>query len=168
MRDRLRGGQGDALHEHQKSFAPYSDGKKRKKGFSNVSAPKHAKLNHWSTTFVCLASKDAYQVPGTVAEKETLLEAGLGEVKVDIPNVECSTQEFYGILTSTFPKLQGVGGFQLLRCIANTRMLEPISVSVPYGQITFNSSYNLRKLRQVRHIYQAATVECGCSQLAFT
>ena len=23
-------------------------------------------------------------------------------------------------------------------------------------------------LRQVRHIYQAATVECGCSQLAFT
>ena len=116
VRDRLRGGQGDALHEYQKSFAPYSDGKKRKKGFSNISAPKRAKLNRWSTTFICLASKDAYQVPGTVAEKETLVEAGLGEVKVEIPNVECSTQEFYGILTSTFPKLQGVGSTIAMYC----------------------------------------------------
>ena len=29
-------------------------------------------------------------------------------------------------------------------------------------------SIKVHLLRQVRHIYQAATVECGCSQLAFT
>ena len=58
------------------------------------------------------------------------MKAGLGEKKVEFPDVNCSTQEFYEQVMSCFPKLANAGGFELLRCVANTKMLEPISRSV--------------------------------------
>ncbi len=73
-----------------------------------------------------VADKKATHVPTTVSE-EVLVEAGLGD---EIPDIECTTQQFHDILAESFPKLFGAGGFELLQCIAYTSILEPISASV--------------------------------------
>ena len=70
--------------------------------------------------------RNCCQVPGSVSEKEVLVDAGLGY----IPDIDCTTEEFHKILTEAFPKLSGAGGFELLRCVANSRLLEPLSTSV--------------------------------------
>jgi len=49
---------------------------------------------------------------------------------VIIPDITCSAQEFQGIVISAFPKLDGCGGLDLLRCIPNTKELEMISLAV--------------------------------------
>ncbi|MDA8002743.1 MAG: hypothetical protein MPL62_15790 [Alphaproteobacteria bacterium] len=80
---------------------------------------------------VCLNSKDATRVPLTVAEKELLVEAGLGEKKVTIDDMSCSPQDFKAAIVSTFPKLEDCGGFELLRCLPHgLKKLEPISAAV--------------------------------------
>ena len=79
---------------------------------------------------VCLASKDAKRVPGTAAERELLVAAGLGEKKIVIPNINCSWSEFKDEIFAAFPVLNGCGGFEFLRCISNTKELELIKVSV--------------------------------------
>ena len=80
---------------------------------------------------VCLSSKQASRVPCSVAEREALAESGLGEKKVCIPDIaSCTWEEYKGILVSVFPKLDGCGGFDLLRCTPNTKALEPISATV--------------------------------------
>lgn len=91
---------------------------------------KKVKGASWSTRFVCLANADTEHVPCTIAQKEVLVEAGLGEKKVDIPDVECSPKEFQEQLIKAFPKLKNCGGFELLRCVANSKILEPLSPSV--------------------------------------
>ena len=69
-------------------------------------------------------------MPCTVAQKEVLVEAGLGEKKVDISDVDCSPQEFQQQLIKVFPKLKHAGGFELLRCLSNLKSLEPLSPSI--------------------------------------
>ena len=125
IRERLSG---NAYREHQRNFTPYD--RKRKMPLSAISTTKRKKAVSWSTKFVCLASKNCCQVPGSVSEKEVLVDAGLGEKKVDIPDIDCTAEEFHKILTEAFPKLSGAGGFELLRCVANSRLLEPLSTSV--------------------------------------
>lgn len=88
-----------------------------------------SKGHNWSVKMVCLSEKNARRVPCSVAERETLVQAGLGE-KVIIPDITCSAQEFQGIIISAFPKLDGCGGFDLLRCTPNTKELEMISLAV--------------------------------------
>ena len=39
-------------------------------------------------------------------------------------------KEFHEILIQRYPMLIDAGGFELLRCVTNTRLLEPISASV--------------------------------------
>ena len=56
------------------------------------------------------------------------------EKRVCIPDISCSWEEFKSGLVSAFPKLQGCGGFDLLRCIPNTKNLELISVTVAQSQ----------------------------------
>ena len=112
VREHLKGKR--ALNEQKANFAPYKLGKRRK--MSALAPPPVKKCASWSTRFVCLANTDADHVPCTVAQKEVLVEAGLGEQKVDIPDVDCSPKEFQEQLIKAFPKLKSSGGFELLRC----------------------------------------------------
>ena len=52
--------------------------------------------------------------------------AGLGEKKVVVTDIDCSTSEFHEHLFQAFPKLKDCGGFECLRCIPSTRDLEVI------------------------------------------
>ena len=80
---------------------------------------------------VCLHSKDATRVPLSAAEKELLVEAGLGERKVTIDDMSCSPQDFKAAIIATFPKLEDCGGFELLRCQPHgLKRLEPISAAI--------------------------------------
>ena len=56
--------------------------------------------------------------------------AGLGEKKIVVPDISCSADGFKEVLVGAFPKLEGCGGFELLRCIPNSKELEPFSIAV--------------------------------------
>ena len=79
---------------------------------------------------VCLSSPVDSRVPTSAGAKEVLVEAGLGEKKVVIPDMNCSNDEFMSVIERHFPKLSGCGGYELLRCVANTKDLDTISTSV--------------------------------------
>ena len=140
VRSQLQGGRTEqssdetAREEHRANFAPYTfsaKSKKRRGGALPSLVPKRGKKRvSWTQKFICLASKDRRRVPGSIGEKEELIEAGLGEKSVFIPDVECSAQEFKETLITEFPKLADAGGFELMRCIPNSRQLEPISTTV--------------------------------------
>jgi len=55
------------------------------------------------------------------------LEAGLGEKKVVISDVDVSAQGFREELYEAFPKLKDAGGFMFAKCKSNSRCLEPLS-----------------------------------------
>ncbi len=76
---------------------------------------------------VCLSSTEAKKVPCSVYDRNVLVSAGLGEKKTVIPDIECSAKDFNEIIISSFSKLNGCGGFELLRCVPNTKDLELIS-----------------------------------------
>ena len=101
--------------EQRSNFSPYGSSNKGKKPRS------------WTTKFFCLSNRDSLKVPCGLQERDDLVQAGLGEKKVVIPDIDCSQKEFYDVLIKTFPKLQGIGGFDLLRCIPNSKELEPLS-----------------------------------------
>ena len=126
VRDHLRGTR--AADEQKVNFAPYKIGKKR--NIESACLPPAKKCTAWSAKFVCLADTGAQHVPTTVTQKEVLVEAGLGEKKVDIPDIDCSASEFQQQLMNVFPKLKHAGGFELLRCISNSKMLELLSPSI--------------------------------------
>ena len=65
-----------------------------------------------------------------MAERESLVEAGLGEKLIFISDISCSSHEFKGAIIDAFPKLEDCGGFELLRCLPNSKQLELISTSV--------------------------------------
>ena len=79
---------------------------------------------------VCLSKKDNFCVPCNAGIKEALLEARLGEKKVYVPNIDSTPEEFFRIVTTTFPKLEECGGFELLRCVRNSKQIELISSKV--------------------------------------
>ena len=108
--------------EQRSNFAPYSAQHEQKK-----KTPKH---HSWTTRFVCLSLTTDDKVPCNAAMKETLLEAGLGEKILCIPNISCSKEEFNKIVLDTFPKLKQAGGYEFLRCVSNTKQLQVISTKV--------------------------------------
>ena len=59
-----------------------------------------------------------------------LLQAGLGQKTVVMPDILCSRDEVWSIISSTYPQLSNCGGFELLRCVSHSKDLEPISRSV--------------------------------------
>ena len=89
-----------------------------------------SKTTSWTVKFVCLSGMDARRVPCTVTQREILVQAGLGEKKVVIPDISCSAQDIKGLLITAFPKLEPCGGFELLRCLPNSKELELISFAV--------------------------------------
>ena len=92
-----------------------------------------AKGRPWTIKVVCLSDKDAKTVPTGGAEREQLAQAGLGEKKIIIEDVECSVREFRDALTKEFPKLSGCGGYDLLRCIPNSKSLEAMNSAVTHS-----------------------------------
>ena len=84
----------------------------------------------WKARFVCLSSCKDQHVLCSSGAKEVLLKAGLGERAVTIPDIECSGKEFLETLVTAFPKLQGSGGFELLRCMPNSKSLDVISTKI--------------------------------------
>lgn len=107
--------------EQRRNFSPYHQSKKKKAA---------AKRTTWTITVVCLASHQQRRVPTDSKFKENLVEAGLGEKKIIIPDLDCGAAEFKDILLTKFPKLKDGGGFELLRCVANSKSLEVISTTV--------------------------------------
>ena len=116
LRQQLGNSGGDVSAEQKSNFAPYG-------------RPTAGKVQSCTVKVVCLSNKDATRVPCGVAEREALVEAGLGE-KVTVPNISCSSQEFRDVLVASFPKLEGCGGFDLLQCKPNSKELEVISLAV--------------------------------------
>ena len=123
IRQRLSSSRSCEIANEQKlNFAPYSKGKAVMK-----TSQKH---QSWTVKLVCLSNMDATKVPCSAAERELLVQAGLGEKKVSVPDVTCSAEQFKNILVKTFPKLEGCGGFELLKCTPNTKELSSISFQV--------------------------------------
>ena len=106
----------NSLREQRSNFAPYPTGSKKKE-----------KKQSWTVRFVCLDSTDATSAPCTPSAKEKLLTAGLGEQKTMIPDVSCTKSEFNDAILELFPRLRESGGYELLKCIPNSKHLEIIS-----------------------------------------
>lgn len=95
----------------------------------NPHGPKRRKAS-WTHRFVCLANHQQTAIPTTSWEKDELIAAGLGEVKVVFEDPDCNADDFRQQLFSTFPKLKNGGGYQLCKCKANSRELQPLSGAV--------------------------------------
>ena len=84
----------------------------------------------WKHRFVCLAYSDQTRITTTNLEKDELLEAGLGEKEIEF----CSDDMGFGgikeVLFEVFPRLRDGGGFQLLKGVANSPSVEPLSKMV--------------------------------------
>ena len=84
--------------------------------------------------FVCLNKCAEVAIPTLDREKDRLLEAGLGEKKITIPDIDCSVEEFRDVLFQEFPKLKDGGGFIFAKCQSNSRsldLLSPLCVTSP-------------------------------------
>ncbi|XP_033122363.1 uncharacterized protein LOC117121324 [Anneissia japonica] len=79
-----------------------------------------------SKKFVCLAGPSMKYAP-TMAEKQILSEAGLGEKNLSIKDSNLSPSQLKDIVLELFPKLEEAGGYELLYCSGNNRVLLPIN-----------------------------------------
>ena len=77
--------------------------------------------------FALTLQMHATSAPCTPSAKEKLLTAGLGEQKTTIPDVSCTKSEFNDAILELFPRLRESGGYELLKCIPNSKHLEIIS-----------------------------------------
>ncbi len=99
---------------------------KRKNSMPFQQRPKRPKPSTWTQKFYCLSCTESDKVSTKPSCQEILTLVGLGEKKVQIPDVDCSTEEFHAVILQSFPKLKDCGGFELLRCVPSTRDLEII------------------------------------------
>ena len=95
----------------------------------NQKRPKADKVA-WRHRFVCLGYREQDRIPTTDFDKDELFQAGLGEKEISFPSLEIDATSFKELILSTFPKLRDGGGFQLLKCLPNSRRLEVLSVAV--------------------------------------
>ena len=100
-------------------------GRKRKQHLS-YSAEKKNKVSY-THRFFCLNECNQKVVPKNDKEKDSLLEAGLGEKRITIPDIDISGEEFRKLLLEEFPKLREGGGFMFAKCKSNSKVLEPLS-----------------------------------------
>ena len=71
---------------------------------------------------MCLADKEQYDVPDREEQRE-LLVAGLGEVKVAVPE-NAKEKDVRDLLTEIFPKLKDSGGFELMYVESRSKELQ--------------------------------------------
>ena len=83
----------------------------------------------WRHRFVCLAFTVQDRIPTTDADKEELYQAGLGEKEIQFESLNISQVEFTEHIYTHFPRLKDGGGFQLLKCLPNSRNLEVLSMA---------------------------------------
>lgn len=86
--------------------------------------------------FVCLADRTRTKLP-TPSEKQVLHNAGLGLKKISFDIDDDETDVYTKLMadaqnkengeTEGFPTLKHCGGFELLKCIPNCRILEPLN-----------------------------------------
>jgi len=95
--------------------------------FSSTNKCKKLKQPQWKHKFMCLAYRDQVKISTTHVEKDELFEAGLGEKEVALDSVDAGPEEFCEVLYQAFPQLRRGGGYQLFKCVANSRTLEPLS-----------------------------------------
>ena len=79
--------------------------------------------------------------------KDALFIAGLGEKDIEFSNLNASADEFRAIILEAYLKLRGVGGYQFLKCAANSRTLECLST------LTMSSPGMLKKRRGTARTY---------------
>ena len=79
-----------------------------------------ARVQLWSHNFLCLASRFTGQVPER-QEKEELKSSGLEE-RIHI-GLKASAQQLHQKFLLVYPKLENAGGYELLRCLPNSRSL---------------------------------------------
>ena len=84
----------------------------------------------WKHSFVCLALRNQTKVPTSDQEKDELFEAGLWEKEIPFSSLDLDAQGFRDVILEHFPKLRDGGGYQLCKCLPNSRRLEPLSVLV--------------------------------------
>lgn len=130
--------------EQRRNFAPYST--------TSATRSSKSKVKSWNIKMFCLSDCSQCRVPCKMEAKVTLLEAGLGDKVVHIPNIKCSREEFRQKIFQTFPKLDGCGGFELMRCIANSKNLEVIPSNVSHSpsllkSVIGNSKVYLRPIQ---------------------
>ena len=109
-------------------------GSRRRQSRANSYGIKRKDDYTWTRQFMCLSDCHAKKIP-TPAEKQVLQKAGLGLKKIKF-SVEDDEVGLYNQLTETaesdetagYPQLKNCGGFELLRCIPNCKVLEPIDV----------------------------------------
>lgn len=90
--------------------------------------PKRAKcVTPWTHRFVCLSRCDQDAMLTTDREKDALLEAGLGEKNITIPDIDASAEEFRAALLKAYPKLKKGGGFLFAKGKSGGRSLEVLS-----------------------------------------
>ena len=136
----------DSIHnEHRRLFGfQYRDGGRGRcnpfgRGGPRPLKSSKAKRQHtWTRTFVCLPNKsDSF--PPSCAEYASLKKAGLGDRKITL-NLDYGPLEFDQKLKEAFPKLEGSGGYCLLRtpergCRNISLIQGPYSVEILKGSI---------------------------------
>ena len=156
--------QRDATAREQRSnFPPYTT---TAKGATRKGKEKKGRMQSWTVKMVCLASPTDTRVPTTISAKEVLIEAGLGEKKIAIPDIEMSHDEFWSLIAGYFPKLEGCGGFELLRCVANSRCLEPISPKIARSPKLLRAVAGTSKI-YIRPVQQDLDIEPAVSESSF-
>ena len=119
-----------AREERRHLFQPSALGKRPK-------AKKPRRLQLWKKMFVCLSSVSHNCVPGSV-EKAGLLNSGLGSKHITLYE-HGSSWELHEELVKAFPKLEGAGGYELLRTEeGNSRDL----IVIPQPNEGYTASYS--------------------------
>ena len=93
----------------------------------------------WKHKFSCLCDLEQCRIPTTECEKDTLLQAGLGEKEIVFTDLDLTADEFRDVLYEHFPKLEEGGGFQFFKCIPNTHTLEELSATTLSSPATLKS-----------------------------
>ena len=95
--------------EEQHSYT----GLKRRRKPEPKRPAKKRRVPTWTHTFICCSATDQEQVPDA-NDRAKLQLAGLGEKRITFPQ-DANGRYFADTLVSVYPKLQGGGGFELMR-----------------------------------------------------
>lgn len=124
---------------NRRRFYPYTSERNRvfrpsshRQNMSHPSA-KSKKVEKWRHEFVCLANKGQSRAPLPM-EKVELVHAKLGPLHLEL-TLNGDSQMFHDELLKGYPKLQGCGGYELLRG-SDTNNRELTVIAPPVGGYT--------------------------------
>ena len=118
-------------HGTGKAFTQAFIQERRRTALPLMKTQKCPRVSSWTHRFVCLSQCHQETIPTTESAKDALLEAGLGEKKIVIPDVNSSAEDFRSVLYEAYPKLKEAGGFLFAKCRSNSRLGDP-SLYVPH------------------------------------